>query len=396
MPRYCTLLIAVLACSTGCERPGEAQAPQTTAVASPSVSAPSEPREPSSRWPGPEVRAALAKVKGKLRVLLVATPDAPNLEQARRYGDHVAAMSGGELSEHDFFASPGLCEEHGVRRSSLVLVAEPWTAVIPIPAERSGDDERETLEQLDEAVAKKLTTKVTRGDIHLWTDVEAKDHEAVGKLIEHFGVLKRLPPDWTDIPPFSKAVVVILEAGDLTVVQDAALAEYLEQGGALLVAINPEVPLGPRVASFLGVTYDKTTLCNDKVLLHVHRFDADKANLVVDRFSGHPAVATLARTGGRGTAVVMLRAGSFDIEPASSTVPIMRTMPGTYRDTNLNWRHDAGEERKAFVVGVAHESKGSRAIAVADAEMLTGGVFVQVATNRLFFGEALQWLIATP
>ncbi len=178
----------------------------------------------------------------------------------------------------------------------------------------------------------------------------------------------------------------------------AALREYFNKGGRLLVALDPEGPTQAPLLEFLGVKYTNTPLANDQVFFRTSRQISDRANLGTSDYSSHPSVSTLAQLGGQAP-VAFLGAGLLEPStrpPEGVTVDVaVRSHDATFMDPNRNFTPDDKEERRNYpLVLAAQKGTGkdqSRAVVMADSDALMDGVLPNLGNVYLAL-DALRWL----
>jgi hypothetical protein len=179
------------------------------------------------------------------------------------------------------------------------------------------------------------------------------------------------------------------------------------------------------LAAVVGLTFAADALANDKHYVPVRYNESDRICLVTNSFSSHASVTTLSRNSGR-AAVVMFGAGSLDKGKAAGDAKIdftIRSMSGTFRDKNRNYREDADEKSTgvfnlaasiskpikagAMVAPAQDEKAGAkdkakdkgkdpqefRAFVLADADALSDLVMGRVVGNQVLFVDALRWLV---
>ena len=189
----------------------------------------------------------------------------------------------------------------------------------------------------------------------------------------------------------------------------------------------PASPISSELAAVVGLTFTPEPLANDKHYVPVRYNESDRICLVTNSFSSHASVTTLSRNSGR-AAVVLFGAGSLDKGKAASDAKIdftIRSMSGTFRDKNKNYREDA-DEKSAGVFNLAaaitrpvagasskktddsktqdkkadakakakpSESQELRAFVLADADAFSDLVMGRVVGNQVLFVDALRWLV---
>lgn len=183
------------------------------------------------------------------------------------------------------------------------------------------------------------------------------------------------------------------------------------------------------LARVVGLEFAPTVLANDKAHLRRRFNDSDRTLLVSNRFSSHAAVSTLSRNSAR-LAVVFFGTGSFEKAPGSNDKVdfAIRSVAGTFPDTNRNYKEDPDEKANTFNLGAAvtrprtgpplrrakpeaeadkpgekpgdkkkdkkkeENSDEMRAFVLADADSLTDVVLANVPGNQLLFADAVRWL----
>jgi hypothetical protein len=223
------------------------------------------------------------------------------------------------------------------------------------------------------------------------------------------------------------------------VIQEAApgappAASAAPTGSAALPVVSAEAPAAGMpagaaaaadLAAVVGLTFAADALANDKHYVPVRYNESDRICLVTNSFSSHASVTTLSRNSGR-AAVVMFGAGSLDKGKAAGDAKIdftIRSMSGTFRDKNRNYREDADEKSTgvfnlaasiskpikagAMVAPAQDEKAGAkdkakdkgkdpqefRAFVLADADALSDLVMGRVVGNQVLFVDALRWLV---
>ena len=210
----------------------------------------------------------------------------------------------------------------------------------------------------------------------------------------------------------------------------AALRDYLDNGGSLMVALEPESAF--RLADLedhLGVARDTAMLVDDMRHLRLTGGPSDARLAVTNRFSTHPSVTTASREGAS-TGIAILGATPIRaVEgPAGDAVtPIVRSLLSSFVDRNGNFRFDGSLElRDSYDLAVAVErptgarSPGdpdalagqsdqdasgvplgqdgegdpasARALVYGDAEMFTDPVIASLALNAAVLADGIRWL----
>ena len=202
----------------------------------------------------------------------------------------------------------------------------------------------------------------------------------------------------SDVPEDADVVLVLGPTVAFTPEELGALKRYVERGGHLLVALDPDAvsntaelvtapaapsaapvasaekpkapadklpaPVGSAraavaseppalnasvnqaLADLVGLKFVPSVLANEKQHVRLSYNDSDRARLVTNSFSSHASVSTLSRNSPR-AAVVLFGAGSLE-KAAGSQERVdfsVRSMPGTFRDDNHNFSMDAPLEK---------------------------------------------------
>jgi hypothetical protein len=183
---------------------------------------------------------------------------------------------------------------------------------------------------------------------------EVKDWEGFGKPV---------PDDAT--------LLVVLGPRQPLIDEDLnSIAEYLDGGGALFIALDPksEATLGV-LEGRLGVKFDRTPITDDKNFFIARRNPSDHRFAVTNQFSSHASVTTLARAGVK-AGIPLLEAGNLvdaDFMVEEGVTPpqrsyVIRSMTTSFTDKpgptspQGNYAYDKGsEERRRYNVAAAVE-----------------------------------------
>ena len=243
---------------------------------------------------------------------------------------------------------------------------------------------------------------------------EVKDWEGFGKPV---------PDDATMLVVLGPRTPLIEE--DLK-----SIAEYLDRGGALFMALDPksEATLG-MLEGRLGVKFDKTPITDDKNFFIARRNPSDHRFVVTNQFSSHASVTTLSRAGVK-AGIPLLEAGNLvdaDFMVEEGVTPpqrsyIIRSMTSSFADKpgptspQGNYVYDKGsEERRRYNVAAAVEGqdrseesdkkdaksdqkdkvkKGSdmRAMVFADVDIFEDRALASFAPLQFVVRDAALWL----
>ncbi|MFZ5891352.1 MAG: Gldg family protein [Myxococcota bacterium] len=197
-----------------------------------------------------------------------------------------------------------------------------------------------------------------------------------------------------DVPEDADAVLVLGPTIAFSPEEVASLKRYLERGGHLFVALDPdaltgmaelaeapvtnpaaeaagekkppaaaegaakpataEAPAKPvssvnhDLAALVGLRFSPGVLANEKQHVRLRHNNSDRIRLVTNSFSSHASVSTLSRNSTR-FVVVAFGAGSLDKAPGSQERVdfTLRSLPGTFADENKNFSQDQPVEKAA-------------------------------------------------
>lgn len=165
----------------------------------------------------------------------------------------------------------------------------------------------------------------------------------------------------SEVPADASVVIIVDPSRDFLPEELSALQKYLDRGGHLLVALDPQ-GLGPesglaRLIESYGVRFVPTVLANARYFMVQTHTNADRYNLFTNRTSSHASVTTLSRNSSR-LAVVLVRSGYLekagDKTPGKVTMTL-RSMPETWADKDRTMEPPRQKEEKTFEIAAAVE-----------------------------------------
>ncbi|MEW6440363.1 MAG: Gldg family protein [bacterium] len=161
-----------------------------------------------------------------------------------------------------------------------------------------------------------------------------------------------------EAPEDASVILVIDPTEDFLPEELNALRRYLNRGGRLWVALDPDhsTNLAGLLAEY-GVRFVAAPLANESYYVRAFYNKADRYNLYTNRSSSHASVSTLSRNSSR-LAVVMMKTGSLEKAEGSASparvVMTLRSMAMTWSDADRNMDLDPpGEEKKVFDLAAA-------------------------------------------
>jgi hypothetical protein len=366
--------------------------------------------------PGESSRKIVQGLTEPLQVTLFFPPANDVGEQVAQYFTDLSQESPQlQVTRMDQAVEPTKARDMGVTTNGVIVLArgeqrEVYSVGLEI------DRARGQLQRLDQEVQKRLLTVARPRRIVYFTGGhgERSDDRAPPGQTPRAGVeqLKELLRGQnvtsmplsvaeglgTEAPRDAAAIFIIGPTKDFLPEEVAALREYFNKGGRLLVALDPEGPTQAPLLEFLGVKYTSTPLANDQVFFRTTRQISDRANLGTSDYSSHPSVSTLAQLGGQAP-VAFLGAGLLEPgtrPPEGVTVDVtVRSHDATFMDPNRNFTPDDKEERRNYPLALAAQ-KGTgkdqaRAVVMADSDALMDGVLPNLGNVYLAL-DALRWL----
>jgi len=218
-----------------------------------------------------------------------------------------------------------------------------------------------------------------------------------------------------EVPSDAAAVLLVGPQRAMLAEESAALLRYIQRGGRLLVAVDPEAAtVAAPVLTGLSLQLSNATLVNDRIFWARTHQKADRIGIVPTGYSSHAALSSQAAYGSQ-MPVVFLGAGALtrttgSPNPATSVDFIIRTDASTWEDKNKDLEFDKdSEERKQYAVAAAVTMRnGATATATATATANDGRVFVigdsdvfsdlliRNRANALLAYDAIRWLLGEP
>ncbi len=379
--------------------------------------------------PGEATRKIVRTLDQPVKVTMFFPPANDVAEEVTGYFDELQKESKLiEVAHYDHAVDPTVAKDLGVSGNGIVVIArdkrkELFHVGLEIESARSN------LQNLDKEMQKRLlqvsrpprTVYLTVGHGERTRDPgDATDkrltarslREALtnqGVTVRDFGVAEGLA---VDVPNDASAVVVLGPQRALLPEESASLSRYVERGGSLFLALDPEAGVDMHeVLGPLGVKFSTVTLANDQVYMVRTRQKSDRVNLASGNYSSHTSVQALAGLGMRAP-IVFFGAGSLEAakdKPKDVTVDFTVHAPAsTWNDVNGNFELDApAETRKAWELAAAITRKAAekdkpdgRVLVLADSDALADGVietrqigFGSINGNGGYFLDGMRWLM---
>jgi len=235
------------------------------------------------------------------------------------------------------------------------------------------DSAKRKLRKLDEevrdglfrAVRNKRTVYFTVGHGEMFWDTESDPERKLANMkkiltglnfkVKELGLAGGLA---TEIPDDATAVVVAAPTSALDDAELATLNTYRQNGGSLLILMEPGAADLSALLSPLGMAFDSSvTLASDQNFLPKVQGPADRANLVTNKYLTHPSVTTLSRNS-REAIEVFIGAGALteqgEVAPGGKRTVTTRSLPEVWADKDGDYQFDAdAEKREAWTLAMA-------------------------------------------
>lgn len=295
---------------------------------------------------------------------------------------------------------------------------------------------RKTLKELDsqfqksflEITSERKTVYFTRGHGEMsWVGDDADNQLRSLRLLETFlrqqnystrllGVTEGLA---SAIPDDASAVIVAGPTQPFSPEETAALKNYVEAGGNLMVLLDIEAATGESgvlpegssdplmtLMAEMGLRYNKQPLANQKNSIAATRSASDVWFIYSNIFTSHETVSSLSKHDER-VALLYYQGGYFSVTPELGrwkTFETVRALSDTFVDLNRNFKKDDDEKTDAYVMGAVAElkdpkapansgnSRKGRVVALGDATVVSDALVRNVG-NVLFFSDSLKWLV---
>jgi hypothetical protein len=359
----------------------------------------------------------VAALNQTVEITLFFPPGNDVHEQVQAYCNQLAqASSWLKIRHSDWAMEPALARTLQVRQNGVVAVrsgnqTETLTLGLDVEAARA------VLRRLDQDIYQRLSTVLRPAAVVYLTQGHAERSEpAPGapqglvqfrQLLERQGfVLKPLGLAQglgNKVPADAAAVAIMGPLHPFSPAERAALHQYLEAGGHMLVALDPERSQAEdALLAPLGVTVDTVSVGNPHYQVRAEGQGPSPYNLVTQRVQSHPTVRSLERAAGR-MALVLL--GAAAVQPAQRRdaalvlTPTVLAMPDSYRERLATAAGpSARSTTEPLSLAYAIERPNARAAAtmraavVGDVDFVSDGVLTNPA-NSLWVSDTLQWLV---
>jgi len=205
----------------------------------------------------------------------------------------------------------------------------------------------------------------------------------------------------TEVPRDAAVVAVVGPERDFSPEAFATLRRYVERGGRLWLALEPDGPGLEPLLEPLGLKLLRVPLANELRHLRMSHQRSDLGNLVTASFSSHASVGTLASLGSDAAIVFAGAAALESVQPLPKGVVhdvSVRAPAETFQDTDHDFTPDEGEPRRPWPLVVAVQKAGvsgaspARVVAMGDSDVMTDAG-PRAYGNPYLLMDTVLWLL---
>jgi hypothetical protein len=394
--------------------------------------------------PGESTQRIVAASQDPIKVLLFFPDPNEVKDQVRDYFESLAAKAGHlEIEEHDRMRDAELAGKYKVTKDGVIVLvkgtgdkAKSQTIEVDTDilrarkgASKLRNFDREVNSALMKLAREKRKAYVMTGHGEI-SDPESIPPELKGKIMERrTSVFKKRLTELNyevkdlglidlakDVPDDATIVIMLAPAVPLQPAEWAALSRYLDKGGRLMIALDPQAdPSLGELEGKLGVKYDPGDLTDDQAYLPQRGNASDRRFAITTQFSAHASTTALSRSVDKG--LVLIDSGALEDAPFTGsgahprkTVTI-RSMDTSWLDYNNNFQFDgASEKRQRWNIAEAFEGPklkdadgkerdGYRVALFADADLFAdalvqgmGGRAAIVLVSGPLLDDTVKWL----
>lgn len=399
--------------------------------------------------PGDSTRAIASASTEPIKIHLFFPETNEVKEQVKTYFEALKSATGKvELASHDRMAETSLATRYKIGKDGIIVIARGegdkekfYTIELDTDIDkmrRGGSSgasgklrnlDREVNSILMKVVREKRKAYLTAGHGEI-TSYGTVPLEMKGKIPERFTtIFKRRLGDLNyelkdlslmdlagDVPDDATMVVILAPSVPLQQVEWDAIGRYLDKGGHLLIALEPNAsPSMGSLENRLGLRMAQGNLRDDKANMRQRGTRADNLVVLTNQFSAHASTTALSRE--TRNPFFLIDAGALEEIPfaVKGEVPkrtiTIRSMESAWLDLNDNLAFDGAaeagkaEKRQRWNIGAAVEGPklgdkdGFRALVFSDVDLFNdirlsdgmGRVMSMMASGPLL-EDAVRWL----
>ncbi len=348
-----------------------------------------------------------------VEVVLFFSPGNDVRREVEPYFNTLRDQSDGNLTLRvvDQALDPVLAEELKIRDNGQIAIRQGDNHE-PIKIGTDLDKAKRDLKKLDSNVQKALL-KLTKGERTVYMLVghgEASSREKEDRLrklnlfkknalesqnlkVKNLGVADGSADA---IPDDAAAVIIAAPETEILPEETAALKKYWDDGGKLLVLLEPDGDPLTDLLAHIGVEAGPGPLAHEQAFIPQTKGIADRVLLATNKFGSHASVKTLSRNSQQMGVIIPTVRPVAKIEGTPNKVStLIRSFPDTWADVNNNRLRDDEEEKKVFELAVAVEPPEgeARAIVAGDVNLLGDPILAQSKGNFLFGLDGMRWMV---
>lgn len=364
---------------------------------------------------GTAVLTTVQQMTQPIHFILFFPPGNAVLEHTRAYLDELVRVNPlATLEVLDQATHPDRAKALQIRSNGYLVVEGPdrhASIRLGLDVEAS----RRILRELDASVHAKLlyvmrpprVAYFTTGHLERDTSKNADDKvsgisdfktslRSLGFTIKNLGLAEGLG---NQIPKDAAVVAVMGPQTPLLPAERLALLKYIDGGGHLLLALEPESgALEPQLQERLGISIQPALVANDTYLVRVQGQSENRYDLLTTRATPHAITKTLTDYAGQ-LGVILLHAGAIQASPSPrpdrKLTTLLPAMPGSWLDIRHNGVFDGSQEPQKdlnFAAAITSTSTPvMRVVVVADVDLFADGPFAYAGNNH-FATDAFRWL----
>ena len=202
----------------------------------------------------------------------------------------------------------------------------------------------------------------------------------------------------TAIPEDAAMVLVLGPTEEFLDVEIEVLNEYRENGGSLLLCLEPGGSSLEGLLSPLGLAFNNSAfLSNATAHVPIQKGPTDIRNLFSTKYSTHASVGSFGKLS-KTYPSFFFGAGVLTKDKESKATATVRSMEKTFDDSNGNFKFDSGTEtQKVWDIGYAWskslEEKDARVVVMSDTSWLSDFILKKSDSNKILIGDVLTWLL---
>jgi len=381
--------------------------------------------EHNTRWdlayfkttaPGTATQAVVANLKEPVEVRLFQPTSSEVTQELLAYFNAIDSPNL-KVEVVDHAAEPALTKELKIRGNGYVALTlgeltKTW---------KVGDDldsAKRNLKKLDTEFHKKLIelaigkqiAYLTTGHGEMnWKSKDGPDRKAstLKKILEipsyrvkELGLTEGLGEA---VPDDAGLVMLMGPTDPLLPGEIRALKTYIDGGGAVLIALDPDGDPLEGLLSHVGLRRGEGSLASEAAYVRLTGQKGDRLNVVTNRFSSHESTATLSKNSKALPMAFVDAAWLEEIDGGAGKVTItVRSMADNWADLDGDLDLDKDEKKKIRPLAAVAEGAppadaeegeiGWRVAVVADSTAFSDLVLANVRGNQQYIWDVIHWL----